>query len=50
MRAPLAVETCHARRGLQMSIGVLGRLCGIFDIFPNGFNKGPYILKCFKGF
>ena len=23
---------------------------GIFDIFPNGFNRGPYILIFLKGF
>ena len=23
---------------------------GIFNIFPNGFNKGPYILMFFKRF
>ena len=26
-----------------------GWVSGIFNIFPNGFNKGPYILIFFKG-
>ena len=27
-----------------------GSAPGIFDVFPNGFNKGPRILIFFKGF
>ena len=29
---------------------VFGRVAGIFNVFPNGFNRGPYILILFKGF
>ena len=29
---------------------ILGRPLGNFNIFPNGFNKGLYILIFFKGF
>ena len=28
----------------------LGRPVGYLNIFPNGFNRGPYILILFKGF
>ena len=27
-----------------------GQAPGIFNIFPTGFNKGPYMLICAKGF
>ena len=33
----------------QILCASLGRP-GIFDIFPNDFNKGPYIPMFFKGF
>ena len=29
---------------------ITGWAFGIFDIFPNGFKKGSYVLILFKGF
>ena len=38
------------RVGAQCFLPIFWVGPGIFNTFPNGFNRGPWILICFKGF